>query len=858
MAGLFHVARKQHNPLGSAVQTAGSGRYTFGLALSAGLAGLLYGYDTVSVSGAIEFLDNRYALGTMMEGLVISSIIIGAVIGAASAGFISDRFGRKRILVVGGVIYFFAAIWSACTFTPYDLITARIIGGYGIGLTAALAVTYITESAPTAIRGTLAFSYQMLTVCGIILTNVTNYVIASYGTYGWDLSTGWRWMLGLGGVPAVIFVAAMWHAPESPRYLIQRGRTEEGFTVLEQIVGTQKARVRTDDIQASVKLEQTMSNEFTSLFRPGLRKALLIGIFLAVFNQAIGMNAISYYGPVMFSRMGFGGDTEFLAAACVGGVELAFTVVGLYLIDAVGRKRLMTVGSLLMVLFAVGIAGSYFAGRPLLTLVCVMLFTAAFAVSMGPIPWIVIPELFPTFLRGRATGLCVMCLLFVNGLIAQFTPLMIDHLGGGVTFAIFAGIDLLCFIGVIILVPETMGRTLEEIDRMWQPHTELAAAHYALSSADANIRHARATLARIENERMQAMGILDAAQHARLDAQQRIFAAEAQQRERKERLEQEAVEKRRKATAQKNVARKDTARKDAEARQQRQTAAQGGQRQSRVNATVPPVPLPGSAANAAVARAAAGAGAAAAAATGAATAETAATARPAAAAASAAAATSSETTSAYATATNAAEHAAAGTVHAAAGEVNDASTAEGEAASYVRAFTTGDGRHGSQSSGYHGMHDDGIAARINGLLDALDRGELGDDFDSDDGPTIPTRYALKDDEDGRDTAAGAAHADGRVHADSRMDGQADGRWDIPDLPDDIHDLDGSTFQPQQTALPPMPYTQHDNVPRPHAETAWDAGYCESHYDSQTSSAEYARETRAINHALDSLDALIRD
>ncbi|NEG55124.1 sugar porter family MFS transporter [Bifidobacterium platyrrhinorum] len=541
MAGLFHAVSKQRNPLGTAIRTSGSGRYTFGLALSAGLAGLLYGYDTVSISGAIEFLRNRYRLDTVMEGFVISSIMLGAVLGAACAGFLSDRFGRRRVLIAGGWFFCVAAVWSACTFGPHDLIVARMVGGFGIGLTSALAVTYITESAPAAIRGTLTFSYQMLAVCGIFLTNIINYIIASYGTPAWDLEIGWRWMLGLGAVPALAFLLAMWHAPESPRFLIQNGRAEEGFRVLEHILGTEEARVRTDDIQASVRLEREMSSEFTDLFRPGLTKALWIGLFLAVFNQAVGINAISYYGPVMFSRLGFGGDTEFLTSACVGGIELVFTVIGLYLIDTVGRKKLMATGVALMTVFAMCIAAAYVLRMPLLILACIMLFAASFAFSMGPIPWVVIPELFPTFLRGRATGLCVMCLLAVNWLIAQFTPMLMDNLGGGLTFLIFGLIDLGCLFGIIALVPETMGRTLEEIEHLWQPRTPLAAARYALSSADANIRHAEATMARVENERIQAMGIMEAAERARVAAQKRIFAIEAQERAEAERRSAERV-----------------------------------------------------------------------------------------------------------------------------------------------------------------------------------------------------------------------------------------------------------------------------------------------------------------------------
>lgn len=550
MAGLFRTASKQPNPLGTAIRTRGSGKYTFGLALSAGLAGLLYGYDTVSISGAIEFLRARYGLSTLMEGLVVSSIMLGAVIGAATAGFLSDRFGRKRILIIGGAFFLVAAVWSALTIGPIALIVARAAGGYGIGLTAALAVTYITESAPANIRGLLAFSYQLLAVCGIFLTNVINYIIASHGSNDWDIATGWRWMLGLGAIPAATFLLAMRRAPESPRFLIQIGRTDEGFAVLEHILGTERARLRTDDIQASVKLETEMSHEFHDLFRPGLRRALAIGIFLAVFNQFIGMNAISYYGPVMFSDLGFAGDAQFLAAASVGGMELVATVVGMYLIDTFGRKRLMEIGTGMMCVFALCISGSYFMGNSLLTLIFVMAFTISFAFSMGPIPWIVIPELFPTYLRGRATGLCVMCLLFANWIIAQFTPMMIDGLGGGISFAIFAVLDLICLFGIVALVPETMGRTLEEIEHLWQPKTDLAYAKYALSTADANIRHAEATLRRIENERQQALGIMDAAERARAAAQQKIFAIETAKRAEAERLEaQRAAEEAAKAAA---------------------------------------------------------------------------------------------------------------------------------------------------------------------------------------------------------------------------------------------------------------------------------------------------------------------
>ncbi|OZG66551.1 sugar transporter [Bifidobacterium eulemuris] len=528
MAGLFQAVSKHSNPLGNRVQPRGTGRYTFGLALSAGLAGLLYGYDTVSISGAIDFLQHRYHLSTMLQGLVISSIMIGGVFGAAMAGFLSDRFGRRRILLAGAAFFFVAALWSAFTFSPFDLIIARIVGGVGIGLATALAVTYITESAPTSIRGTLAFSFQLLAICGIFLTNVINYFIAENGSLFWNVEWGWRWMLGLGAVPAAVFFIAMLVVPESPRFLIQQGREDEGFQVLEHILGTTRAREQVEVIHESVVRERELNASFLDLFRPGLRKALGIGIFLAIGNQLVGMNAISYYGPTMFKHLGFGDNTEFLAASCVGGVELVFTVIGMYLIDAVGRKRLMAIGSALMAVFALLISYAYLIGDQTLTLVAVMLFTASFAFSMGPIPWIMIPELFPTFLRGRATGICTAFLLATNWAIGQFTPLMFERWGGRGTFFLFAICNLICLIGVITLVPETMDRMLEDIEYDWQPRTPMASARMALASAGAQIRWAEITLARVENERMQAMGVIEQAERERVRAHKQLFELENQ------------------------------------------------------------------------------------------------------------------------------------------------------------------------------------------------------------------------------------------------------------------------------------------------------------------------------------------
>lgn len=524
MTGLFHAVRNPHNPLGTLARTRGTGRYTFGLALAAGLAGLLYGYDTVAISGAIDFLRAHYGLDAAFEGLVISSVMLGGIAGAVGAGFLADRFGRRRVLMAGAALFLVASLFSAASDTALQLIVARMVGGVGIGLTAALAVTYITESAPTHIRGTLAFSYQLLAVCGIFLANVANYIIAARGTDAWDIATGWRWMLGIGAVPAAVFLMTMWFAPESPRFLIQSGRVDEGFAVLEHVNGTDKARTRVTDVQSSMALERELGASAADLFRPGLRRALIVGVFLAVANQAVGVNVISYYGPVLFKGIGYEGDTGFLAASCVAGVELVATVVGMYLIDAVGRKHLLEAGAALMAVFAACLAVSYSAGSQLWMLVFAMLFTSTFGFSMGPVPWVMLPELFPNHLRGRAVGLCTAFLFLTNWAVGQFTPMLVGSVGGGGTFALFALLDLACLVGVVKLVPETMDRTLEDIEGDWLPRTPEASARVALSTADARIRRAESTLAHVENQRMQALGIIEQAERDRVAAQKRLFS----------------------------------------------------------------------------------------------------------------------------------------------------------------------------------------------------------------------------------------------------------------------------------------------------------------------------------------------
>lgn len=272
-------------------------------------------------------------------------------------------------------------------------------------------------------------------------------------------------MLGIGAVPALVFFVALVFMPESPRFLVQKGEKEKGFRILEKIGGTASARADMAEISAAI--EDDKKGSFKDLFRSPLSHALLIGIFLALFNQWVGQNAIFYYAPTIFEDIFPGGNTSFLCSAVTGTVNVLATIVGLYLIDRIGRKPLMLSGTIGMCVSYVLMGCSMlFHWNGVLTLVFACMVIIFFAYSMGPITWVMVSELFPTYMRGRAAGFCTMFTWGANFLVAQFTPLMMSAWGGG-TFLFWAGMDLVAFLGVKFLVPETKGKTLEEIQAFW-------------------------------------------------------------------------------------------------------------------------------------------------------------------------------------------------------------------------------------------------------------------------------------------------------------------------------------------------------------------------------------------------------
>lgn len=282
-------------------------------------------------------------------------------------------------------------------------------------------------------------------------------------------------MLGYGTMPGIIFLFLLFFIPESPRFLIQKGKDEKAFLILKRINGEEVAKKEAQEIKASIEVEQ--SSSVKELVKPGLRMEMGVGIFLALFNQVIGMNAVTYYGPDIFRSVGFENNTEFLATSIIGSVQVVFTILAIFLIDRLGRKKLMAIGSSLMAVFMLLIGSVFFfepANAGVLLIILIAGFTASFCGSMGPIPWIMIPEIFPNHLRAKAVGIATIFLWGANWAIGQFTPVLINNnMGGAFTFWMFAVINVICFIFVMTIVPETKNKTLEEIGQLWKTKEQL-------------------------------------------------------------------------------------------------------------------------------------------------------------------------------------------------------------------------------------------------------------------------------------------------------------------------------------------------------------------------------------------------
>ncbi|MGA3267264.1 MAG: sugar porter family MFS transporter [Verrucomicrobiota bacterium] len=440
--------------------------YILLITLVAAGGGFLFGYDTAVVSGAIGFLTKHFQLSANLTGWAASSLVGGCAVGAMVGGAAGDRFGRKTCLLGCAVLIAASSILSATPASLGPFTWARFAGGIGIGTASMLSPLYIAEAAPEKIRGRLVALYQLAIVIGMLIVFFVNLQIQRLGNEEWNLNAGWRWMFASLALPSVLFGVLLCFVPESPRWLMKAGRRDEAARVLERIGGAENARREIAEIDATLREEE---GRWSELFTTGYLRALIVGTLLAVFSQTAGINAVLYYAPEIFKAAGSGTDAAFVESVLLGVMNLGVTFVAIWLVDKAGRKPLLLAGTMVQIgaLVFVGLMYQY-GGGAIPLLVGILLFVGAYNVSTGPITWIFNSEIFPTKLRARAMSVAIICLWFADWVVTQTFPMLRDSVGPAKTFWVYAASSCLCLIYILTLVPETKGRTLEEIEAGWK------------------------------------------------------------------------------------------------------------------------------------------------------------------------------------------------------------------------------------------------------------------------------------------------------------------------------------------------------------------------------------------------------
>jgi MFS transporter, SP family, sugar:H+ symporter len=436
------------------------------------LGGLLFGYDTGVISGAILFITKDFGLSPFMQGAIVAALLLGAMLGAALAGPLSDRMGRKRLIMIAGITFTVGALAAAAAPSAWPLVGARFVIGLAVGSAALVVPLYLSEIAPTELRGRIASLNQMMIVVGILAAFIVNAILASSGD--------WRLMLGLAAVPSVVLLLGMFSMPETPRFLVRQGEEGEAREVLEEV--TQDGASHEDQPQQKIEEirevdEQDQGSVRTLLKESWVRPALIVAIGLAVFQQFIGINTIIYYAPTTLTSVGFKPDDAIYLNLIIGVLNVAMTIVAIRIIDRVGRKPMLLAGLVGMVLSlaVLGIASEALAkpnspGDPaaIATFICLAGFIVSFAATWGPVVWVMLPEVLPLRVRGTAMGIAVCLHWFANFLVSQSFPIFLDKWGPGPVFLGYAGVGVLAFVFVKALVPETKGRSLEEIEAALQ------------------------------------------------------------------------------------------------------------------------------------------------------------------------------------------------------------------------------------------------------------------------------------------------------------------------------------------------------------------------------------------------------
>ncbi len=421
------------------------------------LAGFLFGFDTIVISGADQPIQKLWNTGDWFHGVFIMSMALwGTVIGALLGGIPCDRFGRKKTLFWIGILYLVSALGSGLATDPYFFSFFRFIGGIGVGASSVAAPIYISEIAPADKRGSMVATYQFNIVFGILIAFFSNYLIGAYIE-----NNSWRWMLGIEAIPAIIYCLMILRVPNSPRWLLLKGNDEaKAKSLLEQLDPSGNIEERIVEIKNSVL--KTKANFFSGEFN----KPITLAFLLAFFNQVSGINFILYYAPRIFETAGIDQSNTLIASIPIGLVNLIFTLLGMYLIDKMGRKQLMTIGSIGYIITLLGVAGSFYTGAEgWLVVFFVSAFVGAHAIGQGAVIWVFISEIFPNTVRANGMSLGSGTHWVFAAIITMITPAVLSAFSPVTIFMFFAGMMVLQLIWVRTIMPETKGKKLEEIER---------------------------------------------------------------------------------------------------------------------------------------------------------------------------------------------------------------------------------------------------------------------------------------------------------------------------------------------------------------------------------------------------------
>lgn len=462
--------------------------YLLRLTIVATLGGLLFGYDTAVISGTVSSLDNFFVLPFGLDemnanarlGLVVSSALIGCVIGGILGGVVSKKLGRRNGLVLAALLFLLSAIGSSMPemfFRPigeadhtfiYIFILYRILGGIGVGLASMLSPLYIAEIAPAKIRGKLVSMNQFAIIFGMLVVYFVNYYISLQGDDTWLNLVGWRWMFASEIIPAFLFLVMLIFVPDTPRSLVLKSKQDKALAVLTKVNNPVEAKKILSEIQ------NTVVSHSGKLFSFGTT-VILIGVLLSVFQQFVGINVVLYYAPEIFKSMGVGTDVALLQTIIVGSVNLIFTVLAILTVDKFGRKPLMIIGALGMALSMFALGTTFFMQSVGIgALVFMLCYVACFAMSWGPVTWVLLSEIFPNKIRGKAMAFAVAAQWVSNYLVSWTFPMMdknsylLQQFNHGFSYWVYGMMGVLAMFLVWKFVPETKGKTLEEMEKIWK------------------------------------------------------------------------------------------------------------------------------------------------------------------------------------------------------------------------------------------------------------------------------------------------------------------------------------------------------------------------------------------------------